>query len=294
VLLVASTPFLRLQIQQCWAFAHDADRERAMASDYRSLDPARVIDTIAALRQRISERFPGAGLGKVCGTLHVIAQENTARAERISTSNLPLRLLIFVIMLGGAAGLAWIVYVFYLFPRSAENVYTVLQGVEAAANLTVLLGAALFFLFRIEERLKRNSALEALHELRSIVHVIDMHQLTKDPSTVVSVGGKTPSSPARTLKPYELSRYLDYCSEMMSLTSKVAVLFAQSFPDPVVTEAVSDIERIAAGLSQKIWQKIMIIDLMIRDAPLQVRAAAAQLPQPGLAASRQSGAETAP
>ena len=46
---------------------------------------------------------------------------------------------------------------------------------------------------------------------------------------------------------------------MLSLTAKVAVLYAQSFPDTEVTEAVSDIERIAAGLSQKIWQKIMIL-----------------------------------
>jgi hypothetical protein len=46
---------------------------------------------------------------------------------------------------------------------------------------------------------------------------------------------------------------------MLSLTSKVAVLYAQSFPDTEVTDAVSDIERIAAGLSQKIWQKIMIL-----------------------------------
>src|SRR5262245_58686625 len=99
-----------------------------MASEYRSLDPTRVIETIAALRQRISERFPGAGLADVCSTLHVIAQENSARAERISTSNMPLRLLIFVIILGGAAGLGWIVYQFYLFPRSADNVYSVLQG----------------------------------------------------------------------------------------------------------------------------------------------------------------------
>jgi len=37
------------------------------------------------------------------------------------------------------------------------------------------------------------------------------------------------------------------------------VLYAQSFPDTEVTDAVSDIERIAAGLSQKIWQKIMIV-----------------------------------
>ena len=87
-----------------------------------------------------------------------------------------------------------------------------------------------------------------------------MHQLTKDPSTSVIVGGKTASSPARTLTPFEVTRYLDYCSEMLSLTSKVAVLFAQSLPDPIVTEAVSDIERIAAGLSQKIWQKIIILE----------------------------------
>jgi len=38
------------------------------------------------------------------------------------------------------------------------------------------------------------------------------------------------------------------------------VLFAQGFPDAAVTEAVSDIERIAAGLSQKIWQKIIILE----------------------------------
>jgi hypothetical protein len=159
---------------------------------------------------------------------------------------------------------------------------------EALANLVVLLGAALLFLITIEQRVKRRRALRHLHELRAIVHVIDMHQLTKDPSTSVSVGGNTPSSPARTLKPYELSRYLDYCSEMMSLASKVAVLFAQSFPDPVVTEAVSDIERIASGLSQKIWQKIMIIDQPVRAAPARTGLAAVQpaaTPSPAEAAS---------
>ena len=68
------------------------------------------------------------------------------------------------------------------------------------------------------------------------------------------------------LSPFEVARYLDYCSEMVSLTSKVAVLFAQGFPDPVVTEVVSDIERVAAGLSQKIWQKIMILQSSCRPA----------------------------
>ena len=31
---------------------------------YRALDPDKVIETIAALHQRIRERFPGAGLAR--------------------------------------------------------------------------------------------------------------------------------------------------------------------------------------------------------------------------------------
>jgi hypothetical protein len=49
----------------------------------RALDSAKVIDTIAALHRRISERFPGAGLAAVCTELHAIARENSARARQI-------------------------------------------------------------------------------------------------------------------------------------------------------------------------------------------------------------------
>jgi hypothetical protein len=189
-----------------------------------------------------------------------MAEENSARAELISRRNVPLRVAIVALLVVGLGGLVWIARLIDFSRTSADSVFSVLQGLEAAANLVVLTGALVFFLATIEERFKRRRALAALHELRSIVHVIDMHQLTKDPSAEVSVGGKTASSPARTLSRFELTRYLDYCSEMLSLSSKVAVLFAQSFPDPTVTEAVSDIERIAAGLGQKIWQKIIILE----------------------------------
>jgi hypothetical protein len=219
-----------------------------------------VIETISTLQQRITERFPGAGLGGVCAELNAIAQHNSQRAEAIGRRNILLRAFVYVVLAGGLWLLVRIAMLISISTSTtADNVYSVLQGIEAAMNIIVLMGAALFFLVTIEDRLKRRRALTALHELRSIVHVIDMHQLTKDPSAVVSVGGKTPSSPARTLSPFEVTRYLDYCSEMLSLTSKVAVLYAQAFPDPVVTDAVSDIERITVGLSQKIWQKIMIL-----------------------------------
>lgn len=229
---------------------------------YRELDPAKVIETIGLLHHRITERFPGAGLASVCTELLRIAGENSNRAERISRRNVPLRIAILVVLATGLTGLAYIASLIDFTRTSADSVFSVVQGLEAAANLVVLLGAALFFLVSIEVRLKRRRALIALHELRSIIHVIDMHQLTKDPSKAVSVAGNTASSPARTLSRAELTRYLDYCSEMLSLTAKVAVLFAQSFPDPIVTEAVSDIERIASGLSQKIWQKIIILEAL--------------------------------
>ena len=247
-----------------------------MAGIYRSLDPQRVIETISALQQRITERFPGAGLGGVCAELNAIAQHNSQRAEAIGRRNILLRAFVFLVLAGGVWLLVRIAMLISISTSTtADNVYSVLQGIEAAMNIIVLMGAALFFLITIEDRLKRRRALTALHELRSIVHVIDMHQLTKDPSMGVNVGSDTPSSPRRTLTRFEVARYLDYCSEMLSLTSKVAVLYAQAFPDPVVTEAVSDIERITAGLSQKIWQKIMISQAFgVDSAPAQPAGAA--------------------
>ncbi|MFZ4476924.1 MAG: hypothetical protein ACOYPR_17145, partial [Saprospiraceae bacterium] len=92
-------------------------------------------------------------------------------------------------------------------------------------------------------------------------HVVDMHQLTKDPAFVLSDIKNTAVSHKRVLTRTELTRYLDYCSEMLALVSKIAALFAQNIEDPVVLGAVNDLESLTQGLSGKIWQKIMILDL---------------------------------
>jgi hypothetical protein len=118
-----------------------------------------------------------------------------------------------------------------------------------------------FFLMNLEARVKRRDALRTLHELRSIAHVVDMHQLTKDPEQFLSPPSvATESSPERTLSRFELSRYLDYCTELLSLTSKLAALHAQHLHDPVVLDAVNDVESLAGDLSVTIWQKTMILD----------------------------------
>lgn len=102
--------------------------------------------------------------------------------------------------------------------------------------------------------------LRDLHELRSVAHVVDMHQLTKDPAQLHSVYSSTASSQTHKMSQFELIRYLDYCTEMLSLTSKLAALYMQNVRDPIIIEAVNEIEDLTTGLSRKIWQKIMILN----------------------------------
>ncbi len=110
------------------------------------------------------------------------------------------------------------------------------------------------------ETVERIERLRAPNELRSLAHVVDMHQLTKDPEQFSPEHRETASSPVRPLTRYELARYLDDCSETLSLTSKVAALWAQRFEDAVVLGAVNEVEALTTGLSSKIWQKLSILD----------------------------------
>ena len=57
----------------------------------------------------------------------------------------------------------------------------------------------------------------------------------------------------------ELSRYLDYCSEMLALIAKLAALYAGRARDREVTAGVVEIEELTSDLGRKIWQKIMIL-----------------------------------
>ena len=151
--------------------------------------------------------------------------------------------------------------------RSIGSIAELLQGADAAANLTLLLGAAILSVAKLEESIRRKKALALIHELKELAHVVDMHQLTKEPAAATGGVTRTESSPKRTMTPFELGRYLDYCSEMLSVTSKVGALYIQALPDPVALEAVDDLEELCTGLSRKIWQKIMILDRYGGGAP---------------------------
>lgn len=235
-----------------------------MTDAYRQLDVEKTIVTLQQLRNRIQERFEASSLAGVAGEVCAVASESRSKIQWIEKPHKGLRLVIGVVVL---LSLSVAVIGF----RELGNVpgKIGLSDLEWMTNEVLLIGAALLFLFSLEVRVKRTRALHALHDLRAIAHVIDMHQLTKDPSQLLNPNAvPTKSSPRRILTPFLLTRYLDYCSELLSMLGKMAALYAQSLPDPVVVAAVNDIESLCNGLSRKIWQKIVMLDDVARLAKL--------------------------
>lgn len=229
---------------------------------YTQLNAGMILKTIERLEQRINVRFPDSGLERVCSEFRVLSYESESLARRLGPPIWPVRIaawLAAVLLIGlviWASG-----QMVQHFSFSTAGMPDLLQTMESAINELIFLGLALFSLVSLETRIKQRSALAALHRLRSIAHVVDMHQLTKDPAYLVGPFTQTQASPERTLTRQQLTRYLDYCSEMLALNSKIAALFAQNMEDPVVLNAVNDLESLTQGMAAKIWQKIMILDL---------------------------------
>lgn len=226
---------------------------------YRSLDSQKILATIETLSRRIAERFPDSGLDKVCQELLTVAEESQRRSAWIAKPQKFLRYVTGTLVAMMVAVLL-VVLANATWPRNGFDLVVLVQVSEAGLNVFLLLSAAILFLITAETRIKRRRALKAIHELRALAHVIDMHQLTKDPERVLARMAETPSSPKHNLSPAELGRYLDYCSEMLSLLGKLAALYVQKFDDPVALAAVNEVEDLTTGLSRKIWQKIMIIN----------------------------------
>lgn len=233
-----------------------------MPKNFRSLQPTNVVDTIERLERRIAERFPNSSLRQVAAELTTMGREAAERAQRIGRPNVPLRVVQWLLIV------CCLMLVTY-FAKNAQfseilssntHLPDFAQTMDGLISCLAAIGAVSLFVFSWELRLKRRQALTALHELRSMAHIVDMHQLTKDPERLLQGGPATPSSPQRTMTPFELGRYLDYSSEMLSMISKTAAIYVQEFPDSVALDAVNEITSLTNGLSRNIWQKIMLLD----------------------------------
>jgi len=222
------------------------------------LDSKKIIETIQLLSIRIGERFPDSGLLYVSKNLLKLAKDTDNIILWIEKPNYSYRIGVGIFIAAAIAGLMYAI----LKLEIESSIFTLSAFVEfseAALNDVVILGASIIFLVSFEVRTKRKKVISAINRLRCIAHIIDAHQLTKDPDALIKDATKTKHSPKRTLNAFELSRYLDYCTEMLSLVSKIAFLYVQNFDDPESVNAVNDLENLTTGLSRKIWQKIMII-----------------------------------
>jgi hypothetical protein len=231
-----------------------------MVARYQQLDAEAVRDTARAVEARIAARFPDRQLRVVAGEVTSMFDRLTLLQQRQHR----LRILRWVCSVIASVlvllALAAVVFVIVDGLDDADGLGpTWLSVIESGVNDVVFAGIAAAFLLAIPRRIGRDQILKELHRLRSLAHVIDMHQLTKDPERELSQPEMTEASVRSTLNPIELGRYLDYCSELLSLVSKNAALYAQVSTDSVVLDTVSEIEALTNGLSRKVWQKISIL-----------------------------------
>jgi hypothetical protein len=222
---------------------------------YRSLDPEAILKETETLHQRITERFE-RGIAR-SAPMSQVARRPRKRAALIARPNWWLRIGIGALILALVLIFISAASTIRVEVNRTFDLVEFLAILDAGFNDLFLIGAVLFFLIRLEARLKRNKALAALHELRSLAHVIDMHQLTKDPERVTRKDWEsTPSSPRASMSPFLLMRYLDYCSEMLSILGKIASLYVQNFNDEAALAAVDEIE----GLDERPVQEDLAED----------------------------------
>lgn len=228
---------------------------------YQRLDAQRVVATTERLQRRTAARFPERGLCRVAGELVTVASQVADSAsssrQRLRRIRLLSRAMSLLVVLGTLIALA-------LTLRDAvtegpQRSFEWLPLIESTINDVVFAAIAVFFLYALPNRIERGYLLRQLHRLRSLAHIVDMHQLTKDPERLRPDFDLTPESVDPHLSRPGMEHYLDYCSEMLSLVGKIAALCAEESQDSVVLDTVSTIETLTTGMSRKIWQKISLL-----------------------------------
>ena len=227
-------------------------------SEFRKLDESKIVESLTALRDRIENQFPDSGLGRVADELIAVAGEVAECAEYLSKTNWPIRIFAGLLIAG-------MILVLYLagprveLPAGAHK-FSDIQSIAAVFNIAAVSGVAVLFLLRLETNLKRRRAHGVLHELRSLAHVVDMHQLAKDPAGRRLPEPEITESPKGAMSPPSLGRYLDYCTDLLSLTGKLSALLVQRFKDQEVLSEVNEIEALTSALSGRIWQRIQLLE----------------------------------
>ena len=225
------------------------------------LDAATVIATIEQLERRIMARFPERGLPLAAAELKAAALDVATVEARMRGWLRGVRWASRILSALVAIGMALVLVIAAREADITGSVRSVdwVALVESTIQTLVFGGLTILFLQALPDRLERRQLLRQLHRLRSLAHVIDMHQLTKDPERLRGDFQPTEQTVAIDLTRGQMQHYLDYCSELLSLVAKAAALTAEESQDSLILETVSDIENLTTGMSRKIWQKITLL-----------------------------------
>jgi hypothetical protein len=223
------------------------------------LEHQRLLRLINDQAKKIKSHFRGRSLATVASTLRDTVERAPATCDHIVRARPVIR---------GSVGILVVLMVMALFYQMNQlefaetDGWTVVEGIEAGINTLVYMGLAIVFLVSLEFRSRRQEAFKALQELRALAHVLDMHQMNKDPFLLKS----NKDGPSDELTPRELIRYLDDTSDLLSILAKLAAWYAQRINDAEVLAAVNEIEQLTTALSQKIGQKIQLVSQQCPEA----------------------------
>jgi hypothetical protein len=217
--------------------------------------------TVERLERRILARFGERGLTKAARDLRRLVDlvQTEARESRTRMRRMTLATRATSITIIAATLLAMVFSLRAPVKDGLARTVDWVPLVDSTISDLVFAAIAVLFLWATPERLERRALLGVLYRLRSFAHVVDMHQLSKDPEQVRSTYTPTEQSIQHGLDADQLHHYLDYCSEMLSLTAKTAALCAEHSSDGVVLETIFTIETLSTELSNKIWQKISLL-----------------------------------
>ena len=241
-------------------------RRRNLAST-TSLDPERIVHTIAKLEQRIEERFPDSGLGRLCKSLFDIGNKTRERLDRIESPVVWLRaltwLLAAAIVIGAVAAVRTVVLE---MPSGFEDAFVALQFFESGIQDLVFVGIAFVFLISVEGRLRRRrapgvhprAARRRPHRRHAPADQRPRFKVLAGPGDTQRTRHRSARSPNG--RAGALPRLLQ--RDAFADQSKIAALYIREFRrTPVAPRRPWTKSRASStGLSRKIWQKIMILD----------------------------------
>ncbi len=229
---------------------------------YDEIRSSEIISTIEQITLTIKRQFPDSGLSKISAAMEESAKKMDQNIALTLRPRIWLRAIsvILTILLIICAGILLILFVQMIHNELTQRfaIEEFMQGIEAFISALVLIGGGLYFVVTSENKIRRKEALVQLNTLRAYAHVIDLHQLKKDPT----ISGRTK------LDKKKVAEYLDYCSDLMSILGKMAAYYDMHIDDSIVRESAADVENLTTGLSRKIWQKIMTGQIIRKDHTL--------------------------